>query len=282
MSDLKEKIRTLCYCWLLMRADNTVLGFTDHDQTIQINGIDCMPQTGMTAGAMELESGFALNGGQAEAALSTDAISPEDILDGLYDRATVKLYLVNWRAPETAQLLRTMRIAKITQSDGVFSAEMDGLLSGFDAPQGRHFRRNCDARFGDAHCGINTNLSIYQQNVTTLAGSGGLVVLVQTPAAQASNYANGAMVIAGEMLSIAQIEIKSSHWRIHLRAEPKAPINTNQTGVLIAGCDKTFATCRDRFSNARNFRGFPHLPGNDAAYQFAKRNDVFDGSPIVP
>lgn len=29
-------------------------------------------------------------------------------------------------------------------------------------------------------------------------------------------------------------------------------------------CDKRFATCRDVFANAENFRGFPHMPGNDA------------------
>lgn len=29
-------------------------------------------------------------------------------------------------------------------------------------------------------------------------------------------------------------------------------------------CDKRFATCRDVFANAQNFRGFPHMPGPDA------------------
>jgi uncharacterized phage protein (TIGR02218 family) len=33
--------------------------------------------------------------------------------------------------------------------------------------------------------------------------------------------------------------------------------------TVTAGCDKTFATCRDRFANTVNFRGFPHIPGND-------------------
>ena len=28
-------------------------------------------------------------------------------------------------------------------------------------------------------------------------------------------------------------------------------------------CDKRFSTCRDDFANAENFRGFPHMPGND-------------------
>ena len=35
------------------------------------------------------------------------------------------------------------------------------------------------------------------------------------------------------------------------------------TFIVTAGCDKRFATCRDRFDNAVNFRGFPHIPGND-------------------
>ncbi len=41
--------------------------------------------------------------------------------------------------------------------------------------------------------------------------------------------------------------------------------------ILIAGCDKQFATCRDRYSNQLNFRGFPHLPGNDKMLQVGRR-----------
>ena len=32
---------------------------------------------------------------------------------------------------------------------------------------------------------------------------------------------------------------------------------------MTAGCDKRFATCREKFTNIPNFRGFPHMPGND-------------------
>lgn len=31
-----------------------------------------------------------------------------------------------------------------------------------------------------------------------------------------------------------------------------------------AACDKRYATCRDVFDNTSNFRGFPHMPGNDS------------------
>ena len=30
-----------------------------------------------------------------------------------------------------------------------------------------------------------------------------------------------------------------------------------------ASCDKRYATCRDIFENTENFRGFPHMPGNN-------------------
>ena len=41
------------------------------------------------------------------------------------------------------------------------------------------------------------------------------------------------------------------------------PIAAGDTFIVTAGCDKRFATCRDRFNNTVNFRGFPHIPGND-------------------
>ncbi len=41
------------------------------------------------------------------------------------------------------------------------------------------------------------------------------------------------------------------------------PIAPGDAFTVTAGCDKRFATCRDRFANTVNFRGFPHIPGND-------------------
>lgn len=51
---------------------------------------------------------------------------------------------------------------------------------------------------------------------------------------------------------------------------------------IVAGCDKLFSTCKAKFANAGNFRGFPHLPGNDAAYGYVTEGGQFDGGPVVP
>ncbi len=42
------------------------------------------------------------------------------------------------------------------------------------------------------------------------------------------------------------------------------PLHVGDTVAAVAGCDKRFATCREKFFNAENFRGFPDMPGNDA------------------
>ena len=52
--------------------------------------------------------------------------------------------------------------------------------------------------------------------------------------------------------------------------------------TISAGCDKAFATCKAKFANQLNFQGFPHLPGNDAAYAYVDGEGVFDGAPLVP
>jgi uncharacterized phage protein (TIGR02218 family) len=37
---------------------------------------------------------------------------------------------------------------------------------------------------------------------------------------------------------------------------------------LREGCDKRFATCVERFANAKNFRGEPHVPGADLLLRY--------------
>tara|TARA_R110000868_G_scaffold108842_2_gene296771 strand:+ start:4641 stop:5351 length:711 start_codon:yes stop_codon:yes gene_type:complete len=44
-----------------------------------------------------------------------------------------------------------------------------------------------------------------------------------------------------------------------------------------SGCDQRFATCRDRFTNTVNFRGFPHMVGNDLLQASAANEAIRDG-----
>ena len=50
---------------------------------------------------------------------------------------------------------------------------------------------------------------------------------------------------------------------------------------IFAGCDKQFATCKSKYSNHLNFRGFPHIPGPDFALSYAGPDAVHDGGLLV-
>jgi uncharacterized phage protein (TIGR02218 family) len=47
-------------------------------------------------------------------------------------------------------------------------------------------------------------------------------------------------------------------------------IAPGDTFTVAAGCDKQFSTCKAKFANAANFRGFPHIPGPDYVLSVAK------------
>ena len=44
---------------------------------------------------------------------------------------------------------------------------------------------------------------------------------------------------------------------------------------LVAGCDKTPETCHARFGNIVNFRGEPHIPGNDKVFSYPVQGGSF-------
>jgi hypothetical protein len=46
------------------------------------------------------------------------------------------------------------------------------------------------------------------------------------------------------------------------------------------GCDRQLSTCRDRFDNVVNFRGFPHIPGNDFVLRYPREDDALDGGAL--
>ena len=50
--------------------------------------------------------------------------------------------------------------------------------------------------------------------------------------------------------------------------------------TVTAGCDKSFRTCKAKFDNAVNFRGFPHVPGVDFALTYPDRGAKNDGGSM--
>lgn len=146
---------TLCHAWRLTRADGAVMGFTDHDRDLTVDGVVCRASSGWTAGAGEASVGLAAGAFAAGGVLDDEAVRDEDAEAGLYDGAAVELWLVDWRRPELRVRLWVGTLVRIRREGGHFTAELEGPMAALERVVGRTYGRTCDARLGDGRCGVD-------------------------------------------------------------------------------------------------------------------------------
>jgi uncharacterized phage protein (TIGR02218 family) len=67
----------------------------------------------------------------------------------------------------------------------------------------------------------------------------------------------------------SSMEIKQSHGgNIVLSASLANGMEAGNQFTILAGCDKKFSSCIEKFQNAINFRGEPNLPRTTKVYKF--------------
>lgn len=262
---LAQSATTLCRCWSLTRRDGAVLGFTDHDRQLTFDGIAFAAATGLEAAESAAELGFAVGGGEVSGALLAAGLNEADLARGLYDDARVSIWLVNWSDVSQRILLETGFVGEIRRGDNGFTAEVRGLAKSFDEERGRLCLRSCSADLGDARCGVA--LATITANVASSDGRLGLTAPALAGFAD-EHFTGGRLIFtSGANIGFAT-EVKrhgaaGGLVSLLLWQAPPAPIATGDAFTLSPGCDKSFATCQAKFGNGINFRGFPHIPGND-------------------
>jgi hypothetical protein len=145
---------TLCHVWRLERTDGAVMGFTDHDRDLVVDGVVCRAGSGWTAGAGESGVGLSAGSVSAAGALDDEAIGEGNVAAGLYDAAAVELWRVDWERPELRVRLWAGTLGRIRREGGAFVAELEGPLAKLERVVGRTYGRMCDARLGDDRCGV--------------------------------------------------------------------------------------------------------------------------------
>lgn len=279
-------VTTLCHCWRVARKDGTVLGFTDHDRDLLIDGTTYKAATGFTATAIEDQLGLAVSNLDVDGALSSTALAEDDLNAGLYDDASVIIMRVNWQDVSQRVVLRSGFLGQVTRGEAAFSAELRGLAAKLDQSAGRVFQRTCAWELGDSRCQINLGATAHNGSGTVASVISNFDFTASGVSSFASGiFSRGKIVWAtGDNAGLA-IEVKAHsqgtpNARLSLFLPMPRPIQAGDTFSITAGCDKRFETCRDRFSNVVNFGGFPHMPGNDFALGYAKRGDNNSGGSL--
>ena len=100
--------------------------------------------------------------------------------------------------------------------------------------------------------------------IATVGSGAGAALVVSASEPSANAYAYGRLRwIDGANGGLSSAILASAGTGITLREAPPFAVAAGVLVELREGCDRRFETCCARFANAVNFRGEPHLPGND-------------------
>lgn len=274
---------TLCRCWRVRLRDGDVLGFTEHDADLTADGTRFLAASGFSASEAETALGLAAPNGEVAGAFSSESIAAADLERGRYDGARVEVLLVNWADPTQVLLEHVREIGEVTRTDNSFRAELRGLAARLDQPTGRVYGRRCDARLGDGLCGVD--LSAFRASGTVVAADALQASVSGLSGFAAGWFSHGVLTfsngaLAGRVVDIAGHQAGDPARLTFWLPLPESPA-PGDAFHIVAGCDKAFATCRAKFANALNFRGFPHMPGSDFAYSYVSGATTHDGSVLV-
>ena len=270
----------LAHVWRITRRDGAVFGFTDHDRLLTFDDLDCAPAQSLTLGAIDKSLGLAVDSAGATGALDAGAITEDDLARGLWDGALVDVYSVDWTDTTLRVHLFAGRIGEVRRGAQAFSAELRGLQAPLNVPVGRVFSRFCDADLGDARCGVDLTDSAFKgEGVVTEVISAGAFRASGLDAFAEGWFARGRVAWDGGAQSeISAHRIEGSDAIIELLDAPGPALTLGATFAIYGGCDKRSETCRAKFNNVANFRGFPHMPGNDAVQAGPVTGEKLDGS----
>ena len=270
---------TLAWCWHIRRVDGVTQGFTDHDHDLTFDGTTFEAATGFTASDMKESVGLAVDNLEVSGALSADSLNETELAAGLYDNAAVEIWRVNWRDVSQRVLMRSGTLGEVKRAGSTFAAEIRGLAHVLQQPKGRLYQYTCDATLGDARCAVPLTTATFRTTATVITASAHTLTVTLSGTYAADWFTRGLAVVASGANINARSEIRrhaliGSAITIDLWQPFPTPLNPGDTLTLTAGCDKHSATCASKFSNIANFRGFPHMPGNDFVATVAQPGDA--------
>jgi uncharacterized phage protein (TIGR02218 family) len=285
-SKLDSGVTTLCRCWLIIRKDGVTQGFTDHDEDVMLGDVTCHAGTGLSGSETTQKLGLAVDGSEFSGALADDCLNEADLAAGRYDAAAVELWLTDWSEPELRVLLAKGTLGEVRRDGAAFTAEVRGLSQRLAEETGRLYTATCTAALGDARCKIDLTDPAFR-------GSGTVTDVIAASQIAVSGlddfefgwFTAGRLTFASGANAGLSVEVKTHRKddavTITLWQAMPEPIVAGDAFTVTAGCDKRFVTCRERFDNVVNFRGFPHIPGNDFVIRYPVQGEPGnDGSSL--
>ncbi|WP_168463967.1 DUF2163 domain-containing protein [Wolbachia endosymbiont of Ctenocephalides felis wCfeT] len=256
---LAGELLTIATCWKLTLIDKRVKGFTDCDNDLSIGNTTYKSSSGFTASHVILNGNLRTDNLEIEGILNSNDIKEEEVLAGKYDFASIEIFLVNYNdLNQGKMILRSGTFGKITLNNGRFIVEIKGLSAQLEKSIGELYSPTCRAQFCDDKCRADTKKFNKISVITKVIDERSFEDRNLT---ESDGYYKHGIV---RFLAYKEFECVVKEYKnkiVTLFIPPPCQISAGNRYSILAGCDKTFSTCKNKFDNAINFRGEPCIPG---------------------
>lgn len=261
-----------CYTFTLLNG--LVLTYTNADVPIVLDGYTYLADSILVDG-LRFKCAAGLDVDQQQITISArpaDTVSGVPFLqalrEGVFDGCEIqraRAFLTSWvDAPLGSVVLFKGRVAAI-DSVGRTSAQItvnsDLALLDINMPRNL-YQPNCVHVLYDSGCSLVKEA--YAASGTV--GDGSSVSIIKWASAS-SAFSQGTLLFSSGINAGVSVNIKTADSTSLTLSYPlqTAP-SPGDTFTAYQGCDHTMSTCKAKFANLANFRGFPFVPPPAAAY----------------
>jgi uncharacterized phage protein (TIGR02218 family) len=264
---------SLCTLWRVALLEGTVLGFTDHDANILLDGLTYAAASGFTASAIDTTAALNVDNMDVDGMLVSPSITDDDLISGRWDYAAIKIMMINWRDLSAGVItLRVGRLGEVSAAGSKWKAEIRGLMQALQTPIGQIYQPGCRANFGDARCKFDVSTVTTLCTVSAISADG-RVLFAPELTLPPGLYDGGkvAFLTGLDHGLVGEVKRNDVGW-VELHLPMPLPVQVGDAFNATQGCLKRpMEDCKARYNNIINFRGEPYLPGT---------NRMVKGAPV--
>lgn len=277
LAHLEGETTTFAVFWKIEKRDGTVLGFSSHVEDIEIDGVTYLKNTGIFPSNVQVRVGKAVDNLQVLGLISSPTLSEAELLRGDFDDARVLLFLQSYEDTSLDPIILLRGgIGEVKVGKTSFEAEVHSLIRRAMQTIGKACSASCRSVLGDSDCQVNLTPFTFSGSVSAVDSASKIKTTSSALTSKPEFYfAWGRLTFTSGPNSGRTYEVRAhtfgtSPMSITLSEIPASTPTVGDTFDIVAGCDLTLDTCRDKFDNVLRFAGEPYVPGADAVIRVIK------------
>lgn len=265
-----KQVNTLATCFRVELKDGRRMAFTTHTRDIVFTDDPTLTYktASFTPTASSKSSQMNVDNMDIDLLIDHNDIETDDLEKGVWNNAEVYIFRVNWaiRPFIYANIDKVIKgtIGEMERHKITFKTEFRSQAQYLQNSILDETKSTCNAKLYDSRCNIDKALHTFSDSVDSIFDNKNFTCnLLNNPD---GDFEYGIIEFTSGQAKGKKMEVKKwtqSTKLIELNLSINYQLESGDTFTITRGCNKNKSTCKDKFINVVNFRGFSFIPGLD-------------------